>query len=338
MKVVKLSTEDLREWRSNSRYLVDAEGHLTGKVDRNLETAVSTVTRSARSQRKSLEQRVAIGQPPNQKEHVIHVALERVGINDSDVVYTPTIDAMRIVTGREVVCAKMLQKHGECQLRQPNNVILKIVRDPGVHRPTFQESLQVAPRPEHCGCKSWGTPHPGVHYQTCPWNKLAPPEERAPNTHLPENEVRMLPTEAFESLKPRAAQAPHNAPVMARVDPRAVVVQPKELDPPESCRNQCLNWATPKGFPIPDGQHHPTCGFAKDWLIKTARETPRWLVDLTTGQKVRIASDEEVGQGEVAAQRTGSPIIHIDSVPYAVVLETELDAEAKADAPGVSAA
>lgn len=320
MKIVKVNKDFLAKWRANVAHLVDDDGHLVCELERPLANHLATVTRSARSQRKSITQKVAVGS----KEHTIAVTVQRNGINADDLSLTPTIDGHRVVTGREVLCAQMFQEHGECQLRWPNNVILKVIRDPNVHRPTFQESQQIAPRPEHCPCKNWGTPHPGTHYPTCQWNRLAPPDERAPSDQVPEEEVRVLPTEAFETLKSRAPVNPATTPVAARVDPRAVVAEPPALDPPESCRNGCLAWATPKGFPIPSGQHHPTCTFAKPWAIKTAREIPRWLVDLHTGLKVRLATNEEIGEADVTAQRTGQPIIHIEEVPYAVILETEL--------------
>lgn len=337
MKVVRLKTEELREWRENRRHLVDDEGHLTGLVPPALEQALSTVMRSAQSQRKHLEQRVAVGRAPAQVEHLIRVEVQRRGIDVADIVLVATIDGQRIVTGREVLAAKMLHKHGECQLRAPNGVILKVVRDPGIHRPTFQESQQIAPKPEHCPCKAWGRPHPGTHYSTCPWNGAAPPDERSPDTRIDASEIQMLPTVAFESLRAKPMPTPQHTPMSARVDPRAVVVQAPQLDAPETCRNSCLSWATPAGFPVPLGQHHPTCMFAKDWAVKTARDTPRWLVDLRTGERVRHATNEEVGEADITARKTGSPIIHIEvstgqSVPYAVVLETELDAEEKENA------
>lgn len=324
MKIVRLKAEQLREWRTNVGHLVDDEGHLTGKLERPLEAAIATVVRSARSQRKTLEQRVGVGG----REHRIVVTVTRTGMNADDLSLVPTLDGKRIVTGREVFAAKMLRQHGECQLRGPNGIILKVVRDPGVHRPTALESSQIAPRPEHCPCKNWGNPHPGTHYPTCHWNRLAPPDERAPTDHVPEDEVQLLPTEAFESLRLRPVMAAATHPMVARVDPRAVVVQAPEVDAPESCRNGCLDWATPPGFPIPDGQHHPTCHFAKAWAVKTARETPRWLVDLRDGKRVRLATNQEVGESEVQAQKTGSPLIHIEDVPYAVLLESELDRDA----------
>lgn len=324
MKIVRLTRAELADWRQNTHHLVDAEGHLTAKLDRGLESALAQVTRMARSQRKTLNQRVAIAG----REYLIVVDIRRTGINAEDFSFEATIDGQRVVTGRQVVAAQMLQKHGECQLRAPNNVILKVVRDPGVHRPTLKEAQQIAPKPDHCECRNWGRPHPGTHYPTCPWNRLAPPDERAPSDAVPEAEVQLLPTEAFASLKASPAPNPAFTPVAARVDPRAVVVDAPPLDSPDNCRNGCLEWATPEKFPIPAGQHHPTCEFAKPWAIKTTKEIPRWLVDLRTGEKVRHATDAEIGEADVVASRTGSPIIHVDDVPYAVILQTELDAEA----------
>lgn len=320
MKIVKVNKEFLAKWRANVAHLVDDGGHLVCELERPLANHLAVITRTARSQRKTITQKVAVGS----REHLIRVDVQRAGINADDLALTPTIDGHRVVTGREVLCAQMFQLHGECQLRWPNNVILKVIRDPNVHRPTFAESQQIAPRPEHCPCKNWGAPHPGTHYPTCHWNRLAPPDERAPSDQVPEEEVRVLPTEAFETLKQRPASNPATTPITARVDPSAVVTPSDEPDSPETCRNQCSSWATPKGFPIPKGQHHPTCIFARAWAIKTARETPRWLIDLNTGQKVRHATDEEVGEADIAAQRLGQPVIHIEEVPYAVILETEL--------------
>jgi hypothetical protein len=333
MKVVKLKKEDIVDWRSNVSHLVDEEGHLRAKLERPLENALAQVVRSARSQRKSLSQRVSIGSGANVREHTIAVSVTRAGLDANDLSLTPTIDGHRVVSGRDVVCARMLQEHGECQLRLQNGVILKVVRNPETHRPSFAESQQIAPKPEHCPCRTWGHPHPGTHFSTCQWNRLAPPAEQAPTDKLAEEEVRMLPTEAFAGLRPRVPVVPQTNPIAARVDPRAVVTEAAQLDAPESCRNACLEWATPPGYPIAPGQHHPTCNFYKGWMLKTAREIPRWLVDLRTGEKVRIATDGEIGEADIAAQRTGSPLIHIEEVQYAVVLETLLNVASPAPEP-----
>lgn len=328
MHVHKLTRHELTRWRDNTRHLVDDDGFVTTRVTPALEGAISTVMRSAQSQRKTLTQRVAIGSGSNVTEHTIVVSVSRTGTDMGHLAITATVDGQRLVTGREVLCAELLQKYGECQLRAPNNVILKVVRNPDLRRPTFKESEKLAPSPEHCPCKAWGNPHPGTHYPTCQWNRLAPPEERAPSDAVPEDEARMLPTEALASLKPRAPVTPATAPIAARVSPTAVTPASAPLDPPGSCRNGCLSWATPQGFPIPEGQHHPTCAFAHDWAVQTARDTPRFLVDLHTGEVMRRATLAEVGEAEVVASRTGNPIVTIEGQLYAVVLESEIQ-EAK---------
>lgn len=338
MKIVKLDKQQLTDWRTNTSHLVDDDGHLVAKLDPDLERALGTVTLTAKGQKKSVSQRVAIGRAPNRREYHIEVTVQRLGRDMNDVTLSQSIDGHRVVSGRDVLCAQMLQEHGECQLRWPNGVILKVVRDPSRHRPTFKESLQVAPRPEHCPCKNWGVPHPGRHFSTCEWNRLAPPEEQALTDHVTQAEIEMLPTGALRGLARQPTPNPAVVPIAAKVDPRAVVIAPPELDSPESCRNGCLSWATPKGIPIPAGQHHPTCLFAKPWAIKTARETPRWLVDLHTGEKVRVATDAEVGEADIAAKKSGSPIIHIDETSYAVILESELDAAAELGDPGATGA
>lgn len=323
MKIVRMPPKLLTAWRENVSHLVDAEGHLTGKVSRGLENALGTVMLSARSRARTVEQRVAIAG----KEHLLRVEVQKTGMNAADLMLSATIDGHRVVSGRDVICAQMLAEHGECQLRHSNGVIVKVIRDPGVHRPSFKESLQVAPRPEHCPCARWGAPHPGHHHVTCPNNRLAPPDEQAPSTAVPEDEVQLLPTEALSALAARPTVRAHvDRVTAARVSPAAVVSQPKPLDPPDSCRNGCLDWPTPKGLPIPAGQHHPTCIFSRDWAVKTAKEIPRWLIELHTGQKLRLATDAEIGEAEVTARKTGAPIIHIDERPFAVVLETELEA------------
>lgn len=343
MKVIRLKPPELREWKANVRHLVDDEGYVRSKIPKTLDDAIVTVFRSAQSRGRSVEQKVGVAG----KEYVIRVTARQTGINSMDIAFETTVDGMRVMSGHDVLCAKMFAEHGECQLRRPNGIILRVVRDPTARRPTFEESTQIAPRPEHCPCRNWGNPHPGHHYPTCPYNRLAPLEERAPSDVVPEAEAALLPTMALSTLaKPALGGAPLAttplsvplspsplvpmplfAPTVATLAPSSAVVQPPPLDPPDSCRNGCLGWATPPKFPVPQGQHHPMCTFAKDWSIKTNREVPRWLVDLRTGLKVRRADDEEVSHGEIQARKTGAPIIHVDDVPYAVILETELDRE-----------
>ena len=331
MKIVRLNTDQLRAYRRNQSHLVDAEGHLIGRLSPELDTAVTAVATRARQRRQNLDETITAGKPP--KTFRVRVAVKRVGNDMNDLAVGTTLDGNRVVSGRDVFFAQMLQEHGECQLRLMNGVILKTLRDPNIRRPTHAESQQLSPKPEHCPCKTWGAPHPGTHHQTCQWNRVAPPEERAPaGEALSDSELAVLPVEALASLAaPRAPHSPLLEPVHARLS-SSPVTPPSETeqpDPPERCRNGCLEWVTGNGKPVPAGEHHPMCTQARAWAIQTDKSEPRWLIDLRNGEKVRRATDEEIGRGDVEAKRSGSPIIHLDDVPYAVVRDGELRAQAQ---------
>jgi hypothetical protein len=315
MRIIKASIDIIREWRVNSSHLVADDGTISSVLDPALEPSLAAVIRTAKQKLKSQEQTVKVGR----LTATIKVEITRTGRSNDEFTIETTVDGLRVVSGREIIAARLLDEVGECQLRHPNGVILKVIRDPGVHRPTFKESLQTAPKPANCSCASWGKAHPGVHYATCPWNRLAPPDEQAPEAPT-EEELKHLPRHAFASL----SRSPGAPTIVSRPDPKEVVKEAVVLDPPETCRHACLNDPTPKGVPIPAGQHHPMCTFARAWAQKTSKEIPRWLVDLNTGERVREATDLEIGQADVAARRMGTPIIHVENTPYAVLTESDL--------------
>ncbi len=80
----------------------------------------------------------------------------------------------------------------------------------------------------------------------------------------------------------------------------------------------------PGGRPISPGNHHPACPFARAWEIQMSKEEPFVLVDISTGEKLRRATDEEKGQAEINSRKTGASIIQIDERPYAVIAEADL--------------
>lgn len=334
MKIVRLDKKDLSEWRSAHAYLVGPDGRLVEELSTDLTRALETLSRSARSQRKTLSQSITVKTADGPRIRQLSVVITRTGMHSHDIAASPTIDGHRIVTGRDVVCARKLQEHGECQLRMPNGVILKVVRNPALHRPTFLDSQKMAPAPDLCPCAHWGNPHPGRHYPTCVHNRHAPPHEQALSPHIPEQEARALPTEAFASLAQRPGPVTPAPVLAAKVAPAAVPTAPSDVDSPETCRNGCLDWATPRGVPIAPGHHHPTCQFARAWAQKVSKETPRWLVDIHTGERVRRATDQEIGESDVVAQRTGAPILHIEERAYAVITEAELVEAGAMDAAG----
>lgn len=329
MKIVKLSSDLYSEWRENLRHPVDDDGNVFEALSRELETASAGIARIANSNRRTHEQAVVVGG----RRHEIVAKMTRVGKGTDDFLLELRIDGLRVVEARDIICAKMLEEHGECQLRHQNNVVLRFVRDPDKQRTTFKQSLQVAPRPEHCGCASWGRSHPGTHHHTCKWNKLAPPGERAPEPETSTTPKRLssLATRKGDGLgsgQPDAVVsvvADHERPRTSKLDAKRTVVEAAPLDPPESCRNDCRKWALPKNGVLEDGQHHPMCVFHDEWKRKTAKSSPRWLVDLGTGEKVRPATDEEIGQADVEKKRSGSPIVQVDSTPFAVLSESELN-------------
>lgn len=314
-KIVYATVELMREWKVNASHLVDDEGFVRSVLDPSLESSLAAVQRTAKQKMKSQEIVVAIGK----SKLTIAVVITRTGRSNEEYTIETTVDGQRVVSGREIIEARLLHENGECQLRHRNGRILKVIKDPAVHRPTFKESLQTAPKPNNCSCASWGKPHPGVHYSTCPWNRLAPPDEQAAEVPT-EAELAHLPRQAFASL----SRSPGAPVTVSRPDPKEVVKEATPLDAPETCRHSCLQDPTPKNVPIPDGQHHPMCPFAMAWARKISKEIPQWLVDVNTGERVRLANDLEIGQADVAAKRMGARIIHVNDVAYAVLLETDL--------------
>ncbi len=316
MKIIRMTHKAITAWRDNVPHLVAASGKLVRTMTAYEDKAVAAVTRQARYKGKSLEAEVVVGD----KTLKVEARITRTGRGEGEYTCETFVDGLRHVSGREVIAAQLLKEHGECQLRHPNGNVVKVIRDPGKNRPSFKESLQTAPRPENCQCLSWGRAHPGTHYATCPWNRLAPPDEQAVAAPTDE-ELAHLPLEALPSL----ARSAGDRVTVQTPDARQVVAEPEPLDSPDECRNGCRQWALPPGKTLEDGQHHPICFFYHKWKVKTSNAIPFSLVDLRSGQKVRPASDEERGQGEINQKKTGAPIIHVDEVPYAVLPDTEIE-------------
>lgn len=316
MKIIRMTPDAIRAWKTNVSHLIDDQGVVYRPLSNDEDKAISAVVALARKSRKTEKRVMTMSNGGVAHAIEVEVVIKRTGRNDSEYlvgdtyVSSPQKGRYRYVSGREVIAAQLLAKHGECQLRHPNGTIIKVIRDLSTHRPTFKESLQTAPRPENCSCASWGNPHPGVHYATCPWNRLAPPDEQAPAPPT-EAELAHLPPIALASLARKDV-------IVSTPDSRQVTMEAEPLDSPEECRNGCLSWAVPEGRRITPGQHHPTCLFFMKWKQKTSQEREFWLVDLLSGMRVRQATQEEVGESDVAHDRTGSRVIQIDDVPYAV--------------------
>lgn len=312
MKVLRMTGSAARAWRENVPHLVDSEGNVVLQISPSREKSISAVIREARKKRQTISMNVSTGVSGEAPIAVV-VTVKKTGHGQDDITWMTTVDGLRYVSGRDIVAADLFEKHGEVQLRYPNGTIARVVRDPGKKRPKFEDSLKTSPKPEHCECRNWGNAHEGRHHATCRWNASAPPEEKA---QLPPTEADLV------GLPP--PELPKNTSVVVST-PDSPVVPAPSIDPPETCRHDCLNWAVPGGRTISPGSHHPACPFVRSWEIQQSREKAFVLVDVSTGERLRRATEEEKGEAELAVKKTGASIIHIDERPYAVVAESELE-------------
>lgn len=322
MKIVRLPMDLVAEWRTNYRHPVDDDGTVHEPISFDLEQACTRVEKTARANRRTHELSVVIAGT----RYEIAATVERVGQSSDDFLIELRIDGRRVVSARDIICAQMLEQHGECQLRHSNGVIIKIVRDPEIKRTTFKESLQIAPRPEHCPCASWGRAHPGTHHHTCRWNSVAPPAERAPEPEKATTPKKLsaLATRKSTSVPTQATAAKPQSVLSSRAVVETLEVK-AERNPPASCENGCRSHALPKNSVLEEGQHHPMCPYYEHWKLKTKKSVANFLVDLSTGEKVRPATEQETAEAEVARRRSGSPIVQVDSTPFAVLSEAELN-------------
>lgn len=320
MKVHKLDRYELQRWRDNRPHFVLPNGSVEGPLPDGLDPLLASLVLRARQTQREVRQKI-------QHFGVVYDVLVTVspapkGSINGGVQTTLTVDGKTIVTGREVLYDALFEEHGECQVRAPNNVILKVVRDPNERRPTLADGLRLAPRPSACPCKDWGHPHPGVHHAACQYNRVAPADERAPSAVVSDAELA-------GSLAP-VAPAPHAAAhaAAAQTVTSAPVKAPPVAEgplPPERCRHGCLEWPTPGGRALEPGAHHPACPDAHAWAQHQSRERAMWLVDLKTGERVRRASLAEIAESDTQKRKTGVPVLHIDERPYAVVPDSELE-------------
>lgn len=313
MKIYRLGRDELTRWRQNTPHFVLPDGRVEGPLPPGLDPLIAGVVLRAKQQRRSLE--VKVGHLGVVYSVAVEATITKTGLVNTAV----TVDGRSIATGRDVLYDELFTQHGPLQVRAPNGVILKVVRDPGEERPTVADGQRLAPRPSACTCKDWGSPHPGVHHQTCPFNRFAPAEERAPTTAMGEAELAAVPAAALAPAPPPQTQT-------SSVTSTPVAATPVAEGPvsPEACPEECFAWPVGGGGTIAAGQHHPTCPHHLPWLQHQSRSRAAWLIDLRSAERVRRATLDELAESDVRRKRTGQPVIFIDDVPYAVVPESEL--------------
>jgi hypothetical protein len=291
MKIIRLTPTDARTWRENRPLLLDAEGKVVRAITIGESRVLSNLMKKVRQIRKPVE----LDYTEEGRTSKIHVSFDLVG-RDQIVVPKTTIDGHEVIEGREWFRKEVLRIHGECQLRNHTGRFMCVVRDPNLKRPTPKDAERMAPKPEHCQCRSWGTAHPGRHHPHCEWNAKAPEDERAFETDLKRLVAAAEPA-TFE--KPSIlSQAVVSRERYLPPEDRASVIA--ETTPsPEACPNSCSSWAKTKGSE--EGQHHPICKFHEKWRAAHPPEgkplTERYfLLSLTTGKVAREATLDEVRQ------------------------------------------
>lgn len=333
-KTVRLKGQQHADWRLNAAYLVTSDGLVERALEEAEEKAIFPVVQHAKKTRGTLAQSVEVLLADGTKRTLaVTVIGKQTGLQADAMVFLIYVDGKRRIPAREIICAQMLAQHGECRLVGPNGKFMKLVRDTRIQRPTFEESQKSAPSPHHCACKDWGDPHPQRHHAACPWNSKAPPHERA----------AAAPTEAdLSGMKVVGLQHPGlsgEASVTGLTVTKTAVppiASPEGPKSPHECPNDCRGyvsktggWAMPKGRPPADNQHHPMCQYADAWLIKTNQEKPMWVMNMSTGERIRRATIDEVGESHIAMKRTGAPTITLSGELYAIVEEAKNEDERK---------
>lgn len=321
--IYRLDSSQFRAWRENVPQLIGPGGRIVRAVEGAEEAALFPIVQRAKKTRESIHCRMQY--PIDGVKHskgpretrVVKVDVVRTGPSADQFVVNVYIDGARYVTGRDIICARLLAKHGEVTLKRPNNTFLKVIRDPNVTRPKFEESHRATPAPANCECKDWGDPHPGRHHRVCPQNAKSPLHERAQ-----EGPVRApVPIdEVFLSLAAPSPTSPTaNQPAGVTTTRSAPVAPANDVPTPDACTNGCLEWALPRGARQEDGQHNPICQYYEAYKAKTVLEEPMYIMDLDAGKRVRKATVAEAAQAAVNLKKFGASTIEIGGGVYAVL-------------------
>lgn len=189
-RTVKLTSADARAWRENRAQWVSPKGFVLRAVTPEEEKAVFPALEQVKRFKQSGTCDVAAvyktldagtGQIREQSVPMqVVVRVTKTGRSAEAYLFDLFVNGNRYVKGRDVLRARILEKHGEAILQGPNGKQMCVLRDPSVNRPTFAESQRSAPSPERCHCKGFkDNPDIGRHHMACEWNTKAAPHERA---------------------------------------------------------------------------------------------------------------------------------------------------------------
>jgi hypothetical protein len=299
---VKLTTAEYRAWRVNKAQWVSPQGvvlrAVTPEEEQALFPVVERVKRSGRTETYPVTAIYKVRSPAGpivEQRQTMNVTVRatRTGRDAQSFLFDVFVGGNRYVKGREIICKRMLKRHGECVVFQPNGKRLIVVRDPKIARPTFAESQRSAPHPDHCPCRSFSDRREvGRHHIACEWNSKAPPHEQAtpflqevPQTFIDSPEP--LETLAFDPTPVTRGGVDRQGQAAMRLPPAPLPQAATEL--PMRARTAASR-SMPTAVPLSPAAaaRHPTLGAP---MYTAAPEVPT-SVDRTTTPNPRQGSLE----------------------------------------------
>ncbi len=314
-KIVRLTGVEQRKWTRNVQIVLNEDGSPLREVTQNEERVIVELTRHMRVKRTSARART-----PGESSTVSLSVEKDAGGRPTSARFT--IDGLELTDTKSVMRAEMLARHGECQLRWTNGKVLCVIRDPSVRRPTAKEALRSSVSPDSCPCKNWGDPHPGRHHRVCQQNEKAPPEERGDigadgPVHVSDAAIEIEEAAGIGHAAGQRLLA--TGATVGTVESAPVVKSAPKAHAPAECPNGCFGWVRHDGKT--EG-HHPICEHAAAW--EAVDKTPSVLVDIDSGEVLRPATIDEIGEAEASEKRTGAATVKIGEQIFMVVPADEV--------------
>jgi hypothetical protein len=284
-KIVRMQAADHRRWRKNSQVAVDEKGEIVRLLALEEVLLLDRVVQQGHRQKSTqtatmdngvvLEARLVVPDEANLRTAYIE----------------PRADGHLVRLERDVMKEEFFQKHGTCQLRASNGVVIAVLRDPKRTRLVAGENRNV-PHPDRCLCAKWKR-EPGKHHYLCQNNAKAPPDERG---------VRMANGEKADAMalaaRTKIVTASESVPRASQKLDQSVTVpganKKEEMPAPADC--VCFKFARTDGKEPSELHHHPLCQWHEPWEAK--HRVQEWLVDLDTGENVREATNVEVAEAD----------------------------------------
>ena len=175
----------------------------------------------------------------------------------------------------------MMEAGHDVMLKQPNGKYWKVLRHPGIKRPSIEDMKRTVPKPEFCDCKEIPGRVPGRHHHLCQYNVMAPENERAfTEKDFEEPETIEEKAELIETIK-KEGQG---------------YVSYKDCE--------CRNMIKPKDAEARD--HHPACS----WFGVSEYR----LLRVKGDKFLRYATKDEAKVAKERLEKDATPEIEVDEI------------------------